>query len=285
MKRMIALALCLALCLVLTACGQKTPPAPDGDVSQGVSDVSDNSEVNVDVTTTAGTEDTSTATDSTTIDKVSVADTTTTMASSTTTAKSSTTKSTKSTTTAATTKRTSPPTQAGHKHEYNDQVYQPNCLEEGFTDHLCSCGDIYRDSITPKTDHKYEWSVVKAATTTETGVRELRCAYCGTFKQKEEIPKQKSESKIDSRVTIGAHSLSKEPMYTFKNGSVIDHRSWGDRPAIEVLDGDVMKVTYYNQQGQKIVFNVEQPASSDRLIRFVILDDGTYTSVEVGSFS
>ena len=282
---MIALALCLALCLVLVACGQKTPPAPDGDVSQGVSDVSDNNEVSMDDTTTAGTEGTSTEADSTTTDKVSVADTTTTTASSTTTAKSSTTKSTKSTTTAATTKRTSPPTEAGHKHEYKNHVYQPNCHEEGFTDHLCSCGDIYRDSITPKTDHKYEWKLVKASTTTETGVRELRCAYCGTFKEREDIPKKKNEPKIDPLVTVSLMKYTNEPTYSFGGNHIIDTRTWGDAPSISTYDDVCMKVTYYNQNGEQITFNVEPPSNPNNHFQVLILDDGTYGFREIGTFS
>ncbi len=34
----------------------------------------------------------------------------------------------------------------GHTHKYEDRVVPPTCTEDGYTEHECSCGDIYRDS-------------------------------------------------------------------------------------------------------------------------------------------
>ena len=57
----------------------------------------------------------------------------------------------------------------GHKHEYQEEVVAPTCTERGYTEHVCSCGNSYKDSYTNALGHSYgEWIVVKEATEEET---------------------------------------------------------------------------------------------------------------------
>lgn len=183
------------------------------------------------------------------------------------------------------TKKTSPPTEPGHKHAYVTRVVEADCLSGGYTTHICACGDSYVDHETPKTGHTSTWRMVKASTPTQEGLKEHYCSCCGKVLRNETIPKKQEEYKIDSRVKIEKMRWTNEPVYVYKKARVIDGRTWGEAPAIEVLKDDSLKVTYYTQRGEKVVLTVEQPAQSDRLTAAEISYDGTYTCNEFSSFS
>ena len=89
---------------------------------------------------------------------------------------------------------------------------------------------------------------------------------------------------IDPRVKIEKSLVSKTPTYSLNRCYVLDTRTWGERPSIEVYDGKNLKVTYYNKQGKEVTFKVEYPGDS-LINQFVILDDGTYVSQYIGSYS
>lgn len=208
--------------------------------------------------------------------------TTTTATTSVSTTISSTTKHKKTTTEAP-----CPPTDPGHKHAYTEWIVTATCDRKGCTKHVCDCGDVYEDNFKPKLAHDYGWRVIKASTTKETGIKKWRCVNCGGGEDAHEevIPKKKVAAKIDSRIEVGFVKFTNEPMYTFAGNCVIDKRTWGEAPSIEVYNGDCMKVTYYNKQGEAVTFTVEQPEdpSYDCMVR--IMDDGTYEYSEVISFS
>ena len=50
--------------------------------------------------------------------------------------------------------------EAPHVHDYDAEVTEPTCLEDGYTTYTCSCGDSYIADATPKKGHSYseEWS-------------------------------------------------------------------------------------------------------------------------------
>lgn len=76
----------------------------------------------------------------------------------------------------------------GHKHEYTEEVIAPTCTEQGYTKHICSCGDSYNDNEVNALGHTYgEWTVVKEATVTEKGSKERVCSVCND-KETQEIP-------------------------------------------------------------------------------------------------
>lgn len=89
---------------------------------------------------------------------------------------------------------------------------------------------------------------------------------------------------IDPRVEIGTARYGTEPLYSLGNCRVYDKRTWGARPSIVVYNDNCMRVTYYNRQNEKVVFDVEYPGE-DLINRFVILDDGTYVGQYIGSYS
>lgn len=222
----------------------------------------------------------SSATMTTTTAKTTAITTTTTA----TTAVSTTISSTKSRTTPA---KSTIITEPGHQHVFREKVVTATCDREGYVKHGCECGYVYEDNFKPKLAHNYGWLLIKASTTKETGIKKWRCVNCGGGEDAHEevIPKKKAAAKIDSRVEVGFIKFTNEPMYTLAENCVIDKRTWGEAPSIEVYNGDCMKVTYYNKQGEVVTFTVEHPEdpSYDCMVR--IMDDGTYEYSEVISFS
>ena len=68
----------------------------------------------------------------------------------------------------------------GHVHDY---TYQTNfvyatCTSGGYTEHICACGDRYRDDITPALGHDFQWVTDKVATATEPGYKHEECTRC-----------------------------------------------------------------------------------------------------------
>ena len=68
----------------------------------------------------------------------------------------------------------------GHVHDYTFQtnfVYA-TCTTGGYTEHICACGDRYRDGITPALGHDFQWVTDKVATATEPGYKHEECTRC-----------------------------------------------------------------------------------------------------------
>ena len=42
-----------------------------------------------------------------------------------------------------------------HTHEYTETTIPPTCLDRGYTEYKCSCGDNYVDDYVPKTGHDF----------------------------------------------------------------------------------------------------------------------------------
>ena len=192
-----------------------------------------------------------------------------------------------STTTSSTTKHKEttteapcPSTEPGHQHSFIIRVVEPDCQEEGYTRYTCTCGYTYTDNPTPKVGHRSTWVMVAASTPTEEGLIRHYCNVCGETLREETIPKKKNPYNIDSRVKITKAMFTNKPVYEFKQARVIDGRTWGEAPIIEILEDNSMRVTYYNLRNEKIVFIVEQHSKPNCHYRAEIANDGTYACVE-----
>ena len=224
--------------------------------------------------------DASTALSTTTTTTASTLTTTTTTTKFASTTTSSTTKLKKTTT-----KPSCPPTEPGHKHSFITRVIEPDCQEGGYTRYTCTCGYTYTDNPTPKVSHRSRWIMDAASTPTEEGLIRHYCEFCGKTLREEVIPKKKNPYNIDSRVEIEKMRWTNEPVYVYKDTRVIDGRTWGEAPIIEILEDDSLKVTYYTRQGEKVVLTVEQPENTNCLNKVAISNDGTYICKTISSFS
>lgn len=69
-----------------------------------------------------------------------------------------------------------------HEHNYTKKVVSATCTTGGYTQHTCSCGDSYKDASTTKLGHNYSGKVV-APTSTAKGYTLYTCSRCGaTYK-------------------------------------------------------------------------------------------------------
>lgn len=66
-----------------------------------------------------------------------------------------------------------------HEHVYTDEVVAPTCTEDGYTLHICVCGDIYADAQVAATGHSYgDWVTVTEPTASSAGKKERQCGNC-----------------------------------------------------------------------------------------------------------
>ena len=79
-------------------------------------------------------------------------------------------------------------------HLYCENVYEPACTEQGYTEYVCSCcGDSYRDGYVDSLGHDYgEWKTVTEATCSQYGEEISYCTRCDEY-QSREIPKTDHE--------------------------------------------------------------------------------------------
>lgn len=66
-----------------------------------------------------------------------------------------------------------------HIHEYTETVVAPTCTEEGYTEHVCGCGDSFRDNYTEVVPHNYVEIVDEEATCQAPGIKHMECEWCG----------------------------------------------------------------------------------------------------------
>ncbi len=73
-----------------------------------------------------------------------------------------------------------------HEHAYTDIVTSPTCTEQGYTMHICECGDSYIDTYTDALGHDFgDWTQTKAPTCTEKGEEKRTCSRCGAYETRE----------------------------------------------------------------------------------------------------
>ena len=74
-------------------------------------------------------------------------------------------------------------------HDYKSVVTEPTCTEQGYTTHICDCGESYVDTYVPAAGHKWDAGVVTTEPTeTAEGVKTFTCTVCGETRT-ESIPK------------------------------------------------------------------------------------------------
>lgn len=67
-----------------------------------------------------------------------------------------------------------------HEHKYEDKVVAPTCIDDGYTEHICKCGYVYRDNETKALGHTEEVIPAVAPTCAEKGKTEgKKCSTCG----------------------------------------------------------------------------------------------------------
>lgn len=69
-----------------------------------------------------------------------------------------------------------------HVHSFTETVVKPTCSLEGYTEYTCSCGYVYRDTVTEpdgKTHTFGAYVTTKEATCSEKGSKYRECTSCG----------------------------------------------------------------------------------------------------------
>lgn len=71
------------------------------------------------------------------------------------------------------------PTDGDHVHEFEISVVAPGCLEPGYTEYRCACGESRRENEVEALGHCFgPWETVTEATTTQTGLQVRKCTGC-----------------------------------------------------------------------------------------------------------
>lgn len=102
----------------------------------------------------------------------------------------------------------------GHEHTYKSSVIKPStCTEPGEVKYTCYCGDTYVDAIKVKDHTPGQWITVRAATDSQTGLRQKSCTVCGKVLEEETVPMLSSSSaagKNDKTSANHVHSYTYE---------------------------------------------------------------------------
>lgn len=83
------------------------------------------------------------------------------------------------------------PTEPPHVHNFKVTVVAATCVDGGYMEHLCDCGERYVDNETAPAGHRFgDWTVTREATTEEEGLMERACRNCDETEQKtiEKLP-------------------------------------------------------------------------------------------------
>lgn len=124
-----------------------------------------------------------------------------------------------------------------HTHEYNDEVVNPTCAENGYTVYSCECGDTYNADTKEKLGHAYESAVV-SATCTKDGYTTYTCERC-------------NHSYTDNKTGAFGHSYTKEvvePTYTSEGYTKHTCSTCGD----VYKDNYKNKLVYYEEVNQTV---------------------------------
>lgn len=100
-----------------------------------------------------------------------------------------------------------------HAHSYTATVVEPTCTDWGYTNHVCACGDRYKDGCTRPLGHDYQLTGHADATTAAAGYDEYTCSRCGAS-YRDTIPQL---------VQTGATSADAQRVCDEVNGYICSH--------------------------------------------------------------
>lgn len=89
-----------------------------------------------------------------------------------------------------------------HTHDYKDTVVAPTCTSEGYTEHVCACGESYRDEKKAPS-HTVVTDAAVAATCQETGLTEgSHCSACNTVLSEQGVVPVAAHNFVDYVCTV-----------------------------------------------------------------------------------
>ncbi len=175
-----------------------------------------------------------------------------------------------------------------HSHTWSETVVAPTCTKDGYTQHLCKCGESYQSNTVSKTGHLYgSWVTTIQPTTSSVGEKKCTCQICGhelkeTLAKLEQAVADKQEG-LDPRITVKINAFDGTTAYKYGAVRVNDCRTWGDAPSISINAKNGFDIIYYKQNGQKVTYTLN-PAEG--YVSFLtIWDDGSYENGWIGDFS
>lgn len=124
--------------------------------------------------------------------------------------------------------------------------------------------------------HFGDFTTILEPTTISTGLKVAYCKNCGQ-EFIDEIPRLISPEKlenIDPRITITKNVADCTVAYDYKNLGVWDLRSWGGAPIMVITEDDCLEITYFKQDGSKVVYLLKPV--EDAKVWISIWEDGSY---------
>ena len=157
-----------------------------------------------------------------------------------------------------------------------DGILYSTCTEQGMLVEVCSiCNDVKLSNFVAPLGHECEWMINSLPTPTKTGVLAYQCTRCYKDQKTEPIPKRPGDySKIDSRMSIKESARS--VVFEYAHLYIIDRRSWGAPPEIQVLDVDHAYIIYYTKDGQQMTINEKMKPGGYDTLMITIDEDGKY---------
>ena len=94
-------------------------------------------------------------------------------------------------------------------HSYKSVVTPPTCTEQGYTTHICACGESYVDTYVDALGHiMSEWSQIKAPTCTGKGSEHRDCNSCDHFETREVVAKGHNYEAVVTSPTHNEHGYT-----------------------------------------------------------------------------
>jgi len=161
-------------------------------------------------------------------------------------------------------------TACGHTHDYEDRVVAPTCTEGGYTEHVCSCGESYRDNEVPAR-HTLTTVAEQQATCTEKGWEAYEtCSRCDYTTYKEIAALGHASVQHEAK----AATCTEKGWGAYETCSRCDYTTYKEISALEhdYLDGTCTRC------GEKVPERLTYTLNSDA---YLVTGIGTCTDTDI----
>ncbi len=130
-----------------------------------------------------------------------------------------------------------------------------------------------------------DWELVQNSTTTRIGIEKCTCTVCGHVITRNFPKREAKYNCVDKDIIIKREKIgpTMTTRFIYDICIVADKRTWGNPPTITITSTGGLHTVYYDKNNQKVEFTVEPV--KDYIHRYTILENGTYATILVGSYS